>query len=116
MLSRQSGINNRNGAFQENRQGVSPEIRYPQERPDGRNQRTDALLTQYPQGDSNPCCRTENPESWASRRWGQLTHSLAAQNRMSNREFARVQNVGLTRLVCSWRPVCGVPIGRRLLG
>ncbi len=24
----------------------------------------------YPQGDSNPCFRTENPESWASRRWG----------------------------------------------
>jgi hypothetical protein len=23
-----------------------------------------------PQGDSNPCYRNENPESWASRRWG----------------------------------------------
>src|SRR5262249_3918098 len=24
----------------------------------------------YPQGESNPCFRTENPESWATRRWG----------------------------------------------
>lgn len=27
---------------------------------------------EYPQGESNPCCRTENPESWATRRWGPL--------------------------------------------
>lgn len=26
---------------------------------------------QYPQGESNPCLRTENPMSWATRRWGQ---------------------------------------------
>lgn len=28
--------------------------------------------TKYPLGDSNPCCRTENPESWATRRRGRL--------------------------------------------
>ncbi len=27
-------------------------------------------VAEYPQGDSNPCYRTENPGSWATRRWG----------------------------------------------
>ena len=27
----------------------------------------------HPQGESNPRCRTENPESWATRRWGQTS-------------------------------------------
>ncbi len=31
----------------------------------------------YPQADSNRCCGNENPESWATRRWG---HQLSGTN------------------------------------
>src|SRR5262249_15671020 len=40
----------------------------------------------YPQGESNPCFRTENPESWATRRWGpvrDLAHSSPSAGRLS---------------------------------
>ena len=30
---------------------------------------------EYPVGESNPCCRTENPESWATRRTGRTADS-----------------------------------------
>ena len=32
---------------------------------------THCQVTQYPLGESNPCLRTENPMSWATRRRGQ---------------------------------------------
>ena len=37
-----------------------------------RKEKTDAILHRflYPQADSNRCCGNENPESWATRRWG----------------------------------------------
>src|SRR5262245_55925661 len=32
--------------------------------------KTYGVSREYPLGESNPCCRTENPESWATRRRG----------------------------------------------
>jgi integrase len=35
---------------------------------------------QYPHGESNPGFRTENPTSWATRRWGRETNNFTGQN------------------------------------
>lgn len=43
-----------------------------------------ARFTQYPLGDSNPCSRTENPMSWASRRRGQDASAIGTANQAIN--------------------------------
>src|SRR5262245_42923425 len=52
---------------------------------------------EYPQGESNPCFRTENPESWATRRWGPMAtgHSSQFPGGLSRRRAASL----LTRYI-----------------
>ena len=38
---------------------------------------------EYPQGDLNPCYRTENPGSWATRRWGRIAFISAGNMDLS---------------------------------
>src|SRR5690349_7640607 len=47
-----------------------------QKEPDSQENPVDQAFSRinlYPQRDSNPRIRTENPTSWASRRWGRMT-------------------------------------------
>jgi hypothetical protein len=51
----------------------------------------------YPQGESNPCFRTENPESWATRRWGPMASGQSSQfqGRLSRSRTAVVPHFDL---------------------
>ena len=39
---------------------------------------------QYPHGESNPGFRTENPTSWATRRWGRLDNGPLIEHPVPN--------------------------------
>jgi hypothetical protein len=47
------------------------------------------ILTQYPLGESNPCSRTENPMSWATRRRGRCKSIGSNAERMQIFKFCR---------------------------
>ena len=44
---------------------------------ESKNDQPFGWLFLYPQADSNRCCGNENPESWATRRWGRVRHIIA---------------------------------------
>ena len=62
------------------------------------------LRIEYPLGDSNPCFRTENPTSWASRRRGQIRENLRPPKKP-----LRSQLVLSAKLTPSGKPKLGIP-------
>ncbi len=64
-------------------------------------------LKKYPQGESNPCFRAENPTSWATRRWGQIQVERTLKNYSSgpqvSTEGSRFLPLDRLRFAARWR-------------
>jgi hypothetical protein len=61
--------------------GASMERRERPHLPGFRKTRPGSPAPEYPHGESNPGFRTENPTSWATRRWGRCTSGSSSVGR-----------------------------------